>query len=62
MKDNSPKFITTTFSETADQLQEQGFVLVSHSGNVWTFLNNSKLSFSNIQNLENVAFTNKINL
>lgn len=59
MDNKDPKFITTTFPDMADQLQEQGFVLVSHFGNVWTFLNSNKpLVFD----YSKVAFTNKINL
>lgn len=59
MDNKTPKFITTTFAETAEQLKEQGFVLVSHSGNVWTFMNgNMPLNFD----YQKVAFTNKINL
>ena len=59
MKDNNPKFITTTFAETAEQLQDQGFILVSHSGNVWTFINNGNPMIFDYQK---IAFTNKINL
>jgi len=59
MENKDPKFITTTFAETAEYLKEQGFVLVSHSGNVWTFLNsNMPLNFD----YQKVAFTNKMNL
>ena len=59
MDNKLPKFITTTFIDTANRLQEQGFVLVNHSGNTWTFLNNNTpLSFD----LQYVAYTDKINL
>ena len=59
MDNKNPKFITTTFIETADRLQEQGFVLVSHSGNVWTFLNNGDPKLFDYQK---IVFTNKINI
>ena len=58
MEEKKPKFIITTFAETAEYLKDAGFVLVSHSGNQWTFLNNSKMLFTH---LENVAFTDKLN-
>lgn len=54
-----PKFITTTFVDTAKQLEEQGFTLLSHSGNVWTFLNNSELELFDYQK---IVFTDKINI
>lgn len=52
------KFILTTSEETANILLAANFELISHSGNTWTFLNNGKVQFSN---LEKLTFTNKIN-
>lgn len=57
MKETQNKFITTTFEETAEQLAKLGFVLLSHSGNTWTFLNNSKVPFAK---MKNVAYTDKL--
>lgn len=50
-------FIKTTDEDTANQLKEEGFQLVSKDGSVYTFLNkkpsefktdNKKISYSNI--------------
>jgi len=60
MDNQGAKFIVTTFVDTAERLKEQGFVLVSQSGNTWTFLNSSSLPLS--FDLQNVAFTNKLNI
>ena len=38
-------FIKTTDKETADKLMSAGFQLVSHSGNVYTFLNQVPKNF-----------------
>lgn len=54
-----PKFITTTFADTAEQMKQQGFVMVSHSGNVWTFLNSGTPQLFDYQK---IAFTDRINL
>ena len=51
------KFIVTTSEDTANRLQQIGFKLIQHYGNQWTFLNDSKLTFSNIKN---VSFSNTI--
>ncbi len=55
MKD---KFIMTTSPETAELLKAENFQLLSCSGGVWTFINNGRHQFSN---LEKVAFTDKLN-
>ena len=60
MDNKGAKFIVTTFADTAERLQEQGFILVSHSGNTWTFLNSNSLPLS--FDLQNVAFTNKLSI
>lgn len=53
------KFITTTYQETADKLISAGFKLISHNGNVYTFLNQppKNFSFDNIDK-KKVAYTN----
>lgn len=52
------KFIITTFADTAKQLEELGFTLLSHSSGSWTFLN--KKTPLNFQNIKGVALTDKI--
>lgn len=39
-------FIKTTDKETADKLIAAGFQLMSHSGNVYTFLNKTPINFT----------------
>lgn len=60
MKDTSKqKFIVTTFAETARKLEELGFILLSHSGNNWTFLNNATVNFAE---MKKCAYTDRINI
>lgn len=41
-------FIMTTFEDTAQQLIDEGFQLISKEGNKYTFLNNNKqIKFDN---------------
>lgn len=44
------KFIKTTDAETANKLTAYGFKLVSHIGNIYTFLNENpqKLNFDSV--------------
>ena len=42
------KFIKTTDKTTADKLIVYGFKLVSHVGNIYTFLNDVNLNFDAI--------------
>lgn len=51
------KFIITTSEVSAEMLEVAGFELISHSSGQWTFLNNGKMQFSN---LEKITFTNKL--
>ena len=51
------KFIVTTSEASAEMLEAAGFELVSYSSGAWTFLNNGKLQFSN---LDKISFKNKI--
>ena len=39
------KFIKTTDTETANKLIAYGFKLVSHIGNIYTFLNDAPMNF-----------------
>lgn len=41
-------FILTTDKETANQLKKQGYVLYRKYQNQWFFLNDTNLTFSNI--------------
>jgi hypothetical protein len=40
------KFIKTTDTETANKLTAYGFKLVSHIGNIYTFLNDAPKNFT----------------
>ncbi len=51
------KFIYTTSEQSAKELKKMGFIEVNHSGNGWTFINDDKIRFSNIENL---IITNKL--
>lgn len=51
------KFIITTSEVSAEMLEAAGFELISQSSGQWTFLNNGKMQFSN---LEKITFTNKL--
>ena len=56
------KFIKTTDTETADKLTEFGFKLVSHIGNIYTFLNDvSNLNFDALDK-KMVVYDNKLSL
>lgn len=57
------KFITTNDKETADKLINEGFQLVSHNGNVYTFLNQLPKNFSfDIVDKTKMAYTNVFNI
>lgn len=43
-------FIKTTDAETKETLLQLGFQLISEDGNVCTFVNNTTLTFDNINN------------
>ena len=61
MKDK--KFIKTTDDETANKLLALGFELVTHIGNMYTFLNvnPSQLKFDSVDKTK-VAYDNKLTL
>lgn len=61
MKDK--KFIKTTDDETANKLLALGFELVTHVGNMYTFLNikPSQLNFDSVDKTK-VAYDNKLTL
>lgn len=50
-------FLFTTNKDSAELLEKMGFTLLSNSNNMWTFLNNKSLVFTNIKD---VVPTNKI--
>lgn len=56
-------FIKTTDTETANQLISCGFQLVSHIGNIYTFLNQPPKNF-NFDNVDKkkVVYDNKLSL
>lgn len=51
------KFLLTTSATTAKTLINAGFTLVNQNGTQWLFINNPKVTFSN---LEKVTYTNKM--
>jgi len=55
-------FIKTTDKPTADKLIAEGFKLVSHIGNVYTFLNESPKNFNFEEVKKNIAYTNMLSL
>lgn len=56
------KFIKTTDIETANKLTAFGFKLVSHIGNIYTFLNDaSNLNFDAIDT-KMIIYDNKLSL
>jgi hypothetical protein len=56
-------FITTTDQETAEKLISAGFQLVSQSGSVYTFLNQSSNNFKfDATDKKKVAYTNTLNI
>ena len=56
-------FIKTTDMETAEKLETMGFKLMSHIGNMYTFLNNNPQSM-NFENVDanKIAYDNKLSL
>lgn len=57
------KFIKTTDSETANKLIAFNFKLISHIGNVYTFLNEvpQKLNFDSVDQTK-IVYDNKLSL
>ena len=56
-------FIKTTDKETADKLMMLGFQLVSHSGNMYTFLNNPPKNFAFDEvDKKKCAYSNMLNV
>ena len=57
------KFIKTTDAETANKLIAFNFTLVSHIGNVYTFLNEvpQKLSFDSVDKTK-IVYDDKLSL
>ena len=57
------KFIKTTDTETANKLIALNFKLVSHSGNVYTFLNEQpkNMTFESVDQTK-IAYDNKLSL
>ena len=51
MTNNESKFIVTNNVETADLLLKTGFQLLNKTGNQWTFLNDGKMLFNNLNDL-----------
>lgn len=57
------KFIKTTDEKTANQLLVAGFKLVSHIGNVYTFVNCTPTHFSfDVIDRANIVYDNKLSL
>ena len=56
-------FIKTTDVETATKLESIGFKLISHIGNMYTFLNNStqSMNFESID-AKKIVYDNKLSL
>ena len=56
-------FIKTTDEETANKLVTCGFQLISHVGNVYTFLNSTPTNFSfDAVDATKIAYDNKLSL
>ena len=56
-------FIMTNDKETADKLIYEGFQLVSHNGNVYTFLNQLPNNFNfDVVDQTKMAYTNTLNI
>ena len=57
------KFIKTTDTETANKLIAFGFKLVSHIGNIYTFLNDvpQNLNFESVDKTK-IVYDNKLSL
>ena len=56
-------FIKTTDTETATKLESMGFKLMSHIGNVYTFLNHNpqSMNFEDID-AKKIVYDNKLSL
>lgn len=56
-------FIKTTDVETATKLETMGFKLMSHIGNMYTFLNNSlqSMNFEDVD-VKKIVYDNKLSL
>ena len=54
---NNKNFITTKDKQTADQLKDEGFVLINEESGTWTFLNDRKYSF---EKNDKIKITNKL--
>lgn len=56
MKNDKPLFIKTRDADTAKLLKAEGFELLEHTNNVWTFVNdpNRPITFEN----NKVTYTN----
>lgn len=54
-------FIKTKDKETAQRLRSEGFQCVNESSGVFTFINDSRMTFSNDE-MENVVYDNKLNI
>lgn len=57
MKDDKKKFISTSDFETYELLTKLGFKEVEHNNGRWTFVNDSKIVFSD-NDVKNVNYTN----
>ena len=57
------KFIKTTDIETANKLKAFGFRLISHIGNIYTFLNETpqKLNFDSVDKTK-IVYDDKLSL
>ena len=54
------KFITTTDMETANKLEDEGFVLINEKNGTWTFLNDSSTKFSRNIDKSKLTHTNTL--
>lgn len=54
------KFVTTTDRETANKLEDEGFVLVNDKNGTWTFLNDGSVKFSHDIDKRKVTHTNTL--
>lgn len=52
-------FLKTTDTETKNKLLAEGFKLISQDGNVFTFLNDSTLTFEDIDKLK-IQYSNML--
>lgn len=57
------KFIKTTDVETANKLTAYGFTLVTHIGDVYTFLNETPTNFTfEVIDKKNIVYDDKLSL